>query len=129
MEHGVVVNPIFIVPDQVSLTLVAMEYRAVIMPTRLRAVARLDDPFLIIIRGSERQPLERDVKRTLYRDGLTITDEPYKASGTGLTDPGSTSPVSTSKRRRLFAVSASLDVVDILGLSSDKTLSIAELVC
>ena len=96
----------------------------------LCVTARLDDLLPAIIRGSERQPLQRDVNRTLYRDGLTIIDEPLKARDTGLTDPGSTaSPVSTSNRRRLFAVSASRDVVDIFGLSSDKTLSIAELVC
>jgi len=76
MEHGVVV---VIIPDQVPLSSVVMENRAVIIPARLCVVARLDDPLPTIIRGSERQPLERDVNRTLYRDGLTIIDEPLKA--------------------------------------------------
>ena len=91
-------------------------------------MARLDVP-LSTIRRSKRQPLKRDVNRALYRDGLTIIDKLLKARDMGLTDPDSIgSPVSTSNRRRAFAVSASLDVVDIFGLSSDKTLSIAELV-
>ena len=130
MEHGVVVNQIVIIPDQVSLLLIVMENRAVVMLARLRVVVGLNDPLPTIIRRSKRQPLERDVNRTLYRDGLTIIDEPLNARDMGLTEPGSiASPVSTSNRRRLFAVSASLDVVDIFGLSSDKTLSISELVC
>lgn len=130
MQHRVVVNLIVIIPDQVVvLSLVVVEYRTVIMPAHLRGVVRLDIP-LLKTRRSDGQPLERDVNRTLDRDGLTIIDKSFKATDMGLTDSGSTaSPVRTLNRLCLFAVSASLDVVDIFGLSSDKALSIAELVC
>jgi hypothetical protein len=60
MQYRVVVNPVVIIPDQVVLSLVVMEYRAVVMPAHLRVVIRLDIPALEVLRF-DGQPLERDV--------------------------------------------------------------------
>ena len=60
MQRRVVVIPIVIIPDQVVLSLVVMEYRAVIIPAHLRAVVRLDIPTLKVQRFNG-QPFERDV--------------------------------------------------------------------
>ena len=60
MQHRIVVNPVVIIPDQVVLFLVVMEYRAVVIPAYLRVVIRLDITVPEVLRF-ERQRLERDV--------------------------------------------------------------------
>ena len=41
MQHRIVVNPVIIIPDQVVLSLVVMEYSAIIMQAYLRVMIRL----------------------------------------------------------------------------------------
>ena len=60
MKHRVVGNPIITIPGQVILSLVIMEYRAVIMMAQFRVVVRLYTPLLEVQRF-DGQLLERDV--------------------------------------------------------------------
>ena len=59
MQHRIVVNPV-IIPDQVILSLVVMEYSAVITPAYLRVVIRLDIAVPKVLRFN-RQRLQRNV--------------------------------------------------------------------
>lgn len=60
MQYRIIVNPVVIIPDQVVLSLIVMEYRAVVMPAYLRVVIGLDIPISEALRF-ERQRLERDI--------------------------------------------------------------------
>jgi len=60
MHYRIVVNPVIIIPDQVILSLIVMEYCTVVIPAYLRVVIRLDIPISEILRF-ERQRLKRDV--------------------------------------------------------------------
>ena len=78
MQYRIVVDQIVILPDQVVISLVVMEYCAVIMPAHIRAIVRLSIPLLEVQRF-EGQTLERDINRALYRDVLTLTVKPSRA--------------------------------------------------
>ena len=60
MQDGIVVIKFVVVPVQVILSLIVVEYRTIVVPAPLRPMVRLNIPISEVQRF-ERQPLERDI--------------------------------------------------------------------
>ena len=60
MQDCVIVNKIIIIPVQIIVPLIVVDYRAVVVPANLRAVVGLDT-LVLKVQRFKRQPLERDV--------------------------------------------------------------------
>ena len=69
LQDSVIVNKFIIIPLRVVLSLIVMDYRAVVVPAYLRFAVRLDVLFFEAKRF-EGQSLESCVNCAVYRDGL-----------------------------------------------------------